>query len=244
MICENCKNKVNEYAKICEHCGAILKADTFINNANVIVEQPVVNQVIAEEHKDKLIKKNKKQILTVTSIIFFALSIGTIILANFIENEPKQNTIVIPNQEINKEEIEETNTIIYKGYNVGYLSDYEATIEDGLLLLENKDLYFQLTLHPNVTKDTFKQNKDALRQILLNAGYIIDKEETSIRSGIEFYLIKLYNIIDNKKVDYEYFLTVENDVLYEILVLDETGTNYSKISNQLRTIVKETKIAN
>ena len=142
------------------------------------------------------------------------------------------------------EEQEKIDTILYNGYKVAYQSDYNASIEEGLLLLENEDLYFQLTIHPNVTKEMFEQSKNDLKQLLLNNGYILEGEETTIRSGIEFYLIKLYNIVDNKKSDYEYFLSIDNNNLYEIMVLEINEGNYSKISKQLRTIVRETKIAN
>lgn len=246
MICENCKHEIDEEVKVCPYCGVIVRAESYPHNLNVVVEQPVVNQVIAEEHKDKLVKKSRNKILGVISVIFFSLSLGTFFLANTIPNEETKKPIEIPVPEptIKVEEPEKTHTIIYKGYEVSYLSDYEATIEEGLLLFENKDLYFQLTLHPNVNQEQFEQNKAALKQILLSNGYIIESEEQTIRGGIEFYLIKIYNILDNERVDYEYFLTVENNVLYEIMVLEMRKGSYTKVSNQLRTIVKETKIAN
>lgn len=246
MICGNCHKQIDENSITCPECGVTLKT-VRPEVQNVVVEQPVVNQVIAEEHKDKNVKKDKKKILAVISILFFALSIGTILLAHFLPETPKKQ-IEVPVPTISpqtKEEIEETvKTINYNGFNVAYLSDYEASVEGPLLTLEGNDLFFQLTIHPNVTKDQFEQNKNALKQTLTGSGYVIKGEETTIRSGIEFYLIKMTNFIDGVEENYEYYLATENNNLFEILVYELKDGNYAKVSKQLRTIVKETKIAN
>ena len=246
MICENCKTKIEENSKTCPNCGVIVKPNVIQHNQNIIVEQPVVNQVIEEEHKDKMTKKSRNQIILVTSLLFFALTLGAFILSNWLPKEKNNDMeISVPIPSVTEvEEQEKIDTILYNGYKVAYQSDYNASIEEGLLLLENEDLYFQLTIHPNVTKEMFEQSKNDLKQLLLNNGYILEGEETTIRSGIEFYLIKLYNIVDNKKSDYEYFLSIDNNNLYEIMVLEINEGNYSKISKQLRTIVRETKNAN
>ena len=52
------------------------------------------------------------------------------------------------------------------------------------------------------------------------------------------------NYIDNVEEHYEYYLATENNNLFEILVYELKEKNYAKISKQLRTIVKETKITN
>ena len=87
-------------------------------------------------------------------------------------------------------------------------------------------------------------DKNALKQTLTNSGYVIKSEEKTIRSGIEFYLIKMTNYIDGVEENYEYYLATENNNLFEILVYELKDGNYAKVSKQLRTIVKETKIAN
>ena len=243
MICENCKNKIDENSKTCPNCGVIVTPNDFSHNKNIIIEQPVINQVIEEEHKNKMTKKNKKQILIITSLIFFALVIGTIVLANF--PKEKNNKVDIPVPQLNNsEKNKKINTIKYNNFEVAYESNYEAKIDEGLLLIENKDLYFQLTIHPNVTKDMFEQSKKNLKQLLLDSGYIIESEENTVRSGIEFYLIKLYNIVDNKKSDYEYYISIENNNLFEIMILEKNENSYSDVSKFLRTIIKETKIVN
>ena len=129
-------------------------------------------------------------------------------------------------------------------FDVAYLSEYKAKVEGELLTLEGNDLFFQLTIHPNVTKDTFEQNKNVLKQTLTGSGYVIKSEETTIRNGIEFYLIKMTNFIDDTEENYEYYLATENNNLFEILVYELKDGNYTKVSKQLRTIVKETKISN
>ena len=246
MICGNCHKQIDENSITCPECGVTLKA-VRPEVQNVIIEQPVVNQLIAEEHKDKSVKKDKKKILATISIIFFALSIGTILTAHFMPETTKKK-IEVPVPSISpqtKEEVEETvKTINYNGFDVAYLSDYDASIEGPLLTLEGNDLFFQLTIHPNVTKDQFEQNKNALKQTLTNSGYVIKSEEKTIRSGIEFYLIKMTNYIDGVEENYEYYLATENNNLFEILVYELKDGNYAKVSKQLRTIVKETKIAN
>ena len=245
MICGNCHKQIAENSINCPECGATLKT-VRPEVQNVIIEQPVVNQLIAEEHKDKKTKKDKKTILITISIIFFALSITTIAIAYFIP-ETSKDKIEVPVPSIKPqttEEKEEIKTIQFKGFDVAYLSEYEANIESELLTLEGNDLFFQLTIHPNVTKDQFEQNKNALKQTLTSSGYLIEGEETTIRSGIEFYLIKMSNVIDGEEEKYEYYLATENNNLFEILVYELKDGNYAKVSKQLRTIVKETKIAN
>lgn len=246
MICGNCHKQIAENSITCPECGVTLKA-VRPEVQNVIVEQPVVNQVIAEEHKDKNVKKDKKKILTIISIIFFALSIGTILLAHFMPSTTeKQIEVPVPSitPQTPKEVEEKVKTINFKGFDVAYLSEYEASVEGELLVLEGNDLFFQLTIHPNVTKDVFEQNKNALKQTLTGSGYVIKSEETTIRSGIEFYLIKMTNYIDGVEENYEYYLATENNNLFEILVYELKDGNYTKVSKQLRTIVKEIKIAN
>ena len=246
MICANCHKQIDENSTVCSECGVTLKVAR-PEVQNVVIEQPVVNQLIEEEHKDKKTKNTKKKILTVISVLFFALSIVTIIMANTLP-EKEKNRIEVPVPSIKPQtpkELEETiKTINYNGFDVAYLSDYKAKIEEGLLTLEGNDLFFQLTIHPNVTKDQFEQNKNALKQTLTSSGYVINSEETTIRSGIEFYLIKMTNYIDNVEEHYEYYLATENNNLFEILVYELKDKNYAKISKQLRTIVKETKITN
>ena len=82
MICENCKTKIEENSKTCPNCGVKVKPNVIQHNQNIIVEQPVVNQVIEEEHKDKMTKKSRNQIILVTSLLFFALTLGAFILSN------------------------------------------------------------------------------------------------------------------------------------------------------------------
>lgn len=247
MICGNCHKQIDEKNVTCPECGATLKVERTAVVQNVIIEQPVINQVIAEEHKDKKTKKDKKKILTTISAIFFGLSLATIIIANVLPKD-SENKIKVPVPTVSpqtKEELEEKiKTITYKGFNVAYLSEYKAKIEEELLTLEGNDLFFQLTIHPNISKDLFEQNKITLKQTLTSGGYVIKSEETTIRSGIEFYLIKMTNYIDGVEENYEYYLATENNNLFEILVYELKDANYTKVSKQLRTIVKETKIAN
>lgn len=246
MICGNCHKQIDENSITCPECGVTLKT-VRPEVQNVVIEQPVVNQVIQEEHKDKKTKKDKKKILTTISVLFFGLAIATIVIANVIpEKDKKEITVPVPTikPQTQEETEEKISTINYNGFEVAYLSEYEASLEEGLLVLEGNDLYFQLTIHPNVTKDLFDQNKDALKQTLTNSGFIIKSEEKTIRSGIEFYLINMTNYVDNVEENYEYYLATENDNLFEILVYELKDGNYTKVSNQLRTIVKETKIAN
>ena len=224
MICQNCKKQINEESKTCPECGVIIAVEKPTNN--VIIEQPVVNQVIEEEHKDKITKKDKKKILITISAIFFALSITTIIMANFLPEK------------------EDLKTIEYNGYSISYLPDYTATIENDLLILEGTDLYFSIKLYPGVTKENYNQNKDKLKLDLTNSGFKINDEEKTIRSGIEFDLLKLSTTVDDIEEEYEYFLAVENDILYEIFVYELKDSNYAKVSNQLRTIIKNTKLIN
>lgn len=246
MICGNCHKQIDENSVTCPECGATLKV-VRPEVQNVIIEQPVVNQLIAEEHKDKKTKKDKKKILTTISIIFFGLSIATILIANFMpETTKKEIEVPVPTikPQTQTEKEETVKTIKYNGFDVAYLSDYEASIEGALLTLEGNDLFFQLTIHPNVTKDQFENNKNILKQTLTSSGYVIKGEETTIRSGIEFYLIKMTNYIDGVEENYEYYLATENNNLFEILVYELKDGNYAKVSKQLRTIVKETKISN
>lgn len=241
MICQNCKKQINEESKTCPECGVIIAVEKPTNN--VIIEQPVVNQVIEEEHKDKITKKDKKKILITISAIFFALSITTIIMANFLpEKEADKLTVPIPT--IKPQEKEDLKTIEYNGYSISYLPDYTATIENDLLILEGTDLYFSIKLYPGVTKENYNQNKDKLKLDLTNSGFKINDEEKTIRSGIEFDLLKLSTTVDDIEEEYEYFLAVENDILYEIFVYELKDSNYAKVSNQLRTIIKNTKLIN
>ena len=212
-----------------------------------MIEQPVVNQLIAEEHKDKKTKKDKNKILTVISVLFFGLALATIVIAYVLpETEEKKIEVPVPTiKPQTQEEVEsKIDTIYFKGFDVAYLSEYKAKVEGELLTLEGNDLFFQLTIHPNVTKDTFEQNKNVLKQTLTGSGYVIKSEETTIRNGIEFYLIKMTNFIDDTEENYEYYLATENNNLFEILVYELKDGNYTKVSKQLRTIVKETKISN
>ena len=187
MICQNCKKQINEESKTCPECGVIIAVEKPTNN--VIIEQPVVNQVIEEEHKDKITKKDKKKILITISVIFFALSITTIIMAYFLpEKEADKLTVPIPT--IKPQEKEDLKTIEYNGYSISYLPDNTATIENDLLILEGTDLYFSIKLYPGVTKENYNQNKDKLKLDLTNSGFKINDEEKTIRSGIEFDLLK------------------------------------------------------
>lgn len=246
MKCGNCHKEIDEKSVTCPECGVTIRGER-PEVQNIIIEQPVVNQLIAEEKKDKKTKRSKKKILTTISILFFALSIVTILGANLIPDEhTKKIEVPIPSikPQQPEEQEEKVNTIYFKGFDVAYLSEYKAKIEGELLTLEGNDLFFQLTIHPNVTKDLLEQNKNNLKQTLTASGYVIKGEEKTIRSGIEFYLIKMTNYIDGEEENYEYYLATENNNLFEILVYELKNGNYSKVSNQLRTIVKETKISN
>ena len=149
MICGNCHKQIDENSITCPECGVTLKT-VRPEVQNVIIEQPVVNQLIAEEHKDKKTKKDKKTILITISIIFFALSITTIAIAYFMP-ETSKDKIEVPIPSIKpqttEEKEEKIKTIQFKGFDVAYLSEYEANIESELLTLEGNDLFFQLTIH-------------------------------------------------------------------------------------------------
>ena len=240
MICENCKNHIDENCKICPRCNFIIPEKTKKIKEEIIIEQPIVKQLIEEEHKAKETKNERKIILTTISILFFGLSIATIIIANLMPNEQGQ-PLVVPNPTIKPLEKKEIKTVEYDGYSIGYLSDYEASIENGLLLLEGTDLYFQIKIHSNIAEESYNQNKENLKQKLNNSGFTIKNEESTIRSGIEFEQMELSLLIDGEKEEYEYFITLQDDTLFEILVYEVGNGNYAKISSQLRTIVKNTK---
>ena len=63
MICANCHKQIDENSTVCSECGVTLKVAR-PEVQNVVIEQPVVNQLIEEEHKDKKtngnFKNNKK----------------------------------------------------------------------------------------------------------------------------------------------------------------------------------------
>ena len=129
MICGNCHKQIDENSITCPECGVTLKT-VRPEVQNVMIEQPVVNQLIAEEHKDKKTKKDKNKILTVISVLFFGLALATIVIAYVLpETEEKKIEVPVPTiKPQTQEEVEsKIDTIYFKGFDVAYLSDKKTT---------------------------------------------------------------------------------------------------------------------
>ena len=114
-------------------------------------------------------------------------------------------------------------------------------IKQQISIVQYKDDLKNLLSKIEVAENELNQNKENLKQKLNNSGFTIKNEESTIRSGIEFEQMELSLLIDGEKEEYEYFITLQDDTLFEILVYEVGNGNYAKISSQLRTIVKNTK---
>ncbi len=216
-------------------------------NNEVRIENKVdeKNEVL-EENKNtpqKSNKKNKKQKKIAMATTFIIVLITVLVGSEFIDNK-KTDKIVVPVPTITPPKRNEIKTIEYNGYEIAYLSGYDAIVEENMLVIKNTNLCFFVKIHPNITKELYEPMKDSLKQELLATNGKINKEEKTIRQGIEFDLLKITQIVEGEEEKFEYFLTTRNDDLYEILVYEINNSNYAKISNQLKAIVKNTKKIN
>ncbi len=226
MKCKNCGTDLIGMEHACPMCGAPLPVNTN-PNPNVVVQQPVVNpmmapNIITEEPKPEVVEEIPKKDNKMYAIIAFVIAVAAIAVGVFLIITDKNDNIVPKGEQPTE------NVVEYAGYTFHFPLTYQYQLKEelGFMVTDSKYNTFTIALDYTNTYEAYKNyfaSKYPNENIVASSGgreYL----KAVIQDSEEHYGLQYVTITPDGKACYigfivkpDYSKVVDN----EIYVLNE-----------------------